>query len=79
MFINLFQNVTSLLSFYAWIFITVLPPYFGFEGAIVDISIATIAEFESSFSLNLGISGYCTSEKSKRVYDSVFRLLINRK
>ena len=31
-------------SFYAWIFITLLPPYFGFEGAIVDISIAVVAE-----------------------------------
>lgn len=31
-------------SFYAWIFITVLPPYFGFKSAIVDISIQTVAE-----------------------------------
>lgn len=39
---SIFQIVTY--SFMAWLFITVLPPYFGFSGYKVNISILTIAE-----------------------------------
>lgn len=64
-------------SFYAWLFITVLPPYFGFDGAIIDISIATIAE---SVAIYLGIPFlmgilsryFLVKSRGKDWYENVF-------
>src|SRR6201996_3339949 len=47
-------------SLYAWVFLTILPKYFGLQGSIVNVGIAEIAK---SVAIYLGfpfVAGFCT-------------------